>query len=522
LLLPAAFLGWLLLRPMLAPDLDAQEKRGKQIYFEGNSPGGSKIKAYIGKDMIELPGSAATCGSCHGPDGRGRPEAGVIPSDITWNHLVKSYGHSHPMGRKHPAFTEASLKRCILNGRDPAGNRLDASMPTYSMSAEDINALVAYLKRLQTDFDPGLENKRIRIGTMLPDDGRTAEIGRGMLAVMAAYFEDVNSRGGIYNRKLQLITSTYDNTAQSGLAGVERLIDKQDVFAVVGPVIVGADHEVAGLVESRKIPMIGPFTYVSPDPDALNDFTFYLLSGLNEQVRALVDFAARDLALAEPRIAVLGLGDEKQRDLQSAIAAQCESHGWAAVAGFSFVPGRFDVPEAARALKEQGVDALFYLSTGGLRELLAAAVDIDWQPYVFLPGALIKKEILQMPAGFQNRIYLSYPTLPSDQTLAGSAELKDLLKRHEIAADYLTAQISALVAARILVEGLKRTGRDLSREKFIRSLEKLNEFQTGLTPSISYGPNRRIGARGSHIVTVDLEKKEFAPVGKWIAVSDRN
>ncbi len=55
----------------------------------------------------------------------------------------------------------------------------------------------------------------------------------------------------------------------------------------------------------------------------------------------------------------------------------------------------------------------------------------------------------------------------------------------------------------------------------MRSLEKLYEFQTGLTPRITYGPNRRIGALGAHIVTVDLENKNFAPVGKWIDITDR-
>ena len=62
----------------------------------------------------------------------------------------------------------------------------------------------------------------------------------------------------------------------------------------------------------------------------------------------------------------------------------------------------------------------------------------------------------------------------------------------------------------------------LSREKFMRSLEKLYQFQTGLTPRITYGPNRRIGVLGSHVVTVDLEKKNFVPVGEWIEISSRS
>jgi ABC-type branched-subunit amino acid transport system substrate-binding protein len=522
LLLPVVLLGWLFIRPLLEPPLTPQELRGKQIYFEGNSPSGDKIKAFIGNDRIALPGSAATCGSCHGSDGRGRPEAGRIPSDITWDHLMKPYGHSHSLGRNHPAFTEASLKRSILNGNDPAGNQLDVTMPTYSMSIEDINDLIAYMKRLQTDFDPGLEDKSIRIGTLLPAGGRTAGIGQGMVEVMAAYFEEINSNGGIYNRKLKLIASPYDTVGPSALADAARLMDDENVFAMVGAVIAGADRQIAKLAEDKKVPLIGPFSFFSADPDALNEFTFYLFSGLNEQVRVLADFAADELKLDNPRIAVLGAGDAHQQKLQTAITEQCRAHGWRAVTGFSLMPGRFDANAAARALKQQEVEVLFYLSTRELRELLDAADKINWRPYVFLPGALIKKEIIELPAGFQNKIYLSYPNLPSDQTPAGISEFQTLLKKHELSARHLTSQITAFVAAKILVEGLKRSGKDLSREKFMRSLEKLYEFQTGLTPRITYGPNRRIGARGSHIVTVDLEKKNFAPVGRWMAISDRS
>jgi ABC-type branched-subunit amino acid transport system substrate-binding protein len=521
-LLPTVFLSWLFLRPLLAPPLTHQELRGKQVYFEGTSPGGGKIKSYIGKNKIPLPGSAATCGSCHGPDGRGRPEAGVIPSDITWDHLMKPYGHSHPLGRKHAAFTEASLKRSILNGDDPAGNRLDASMPTYAMSVEDINDLIAYMKRLQTDFDPGLEEKSIRIGTLLPAGGQTAAIGQAMSEIMAAYFEEINSNGGIYNRKLRLIAAPFDTTGPSALADAARLMDAENVFAVVGAVIAGADREMTELAEDKKVPLIGPFSFFSADPNALNEFTFYLFSGLNEQVRTLVDFAARQLKLDNPRIAVIGAGDAHQKELQKAITEQCDANGWTAVAGFSFVPNRFNADAAARALKQQGVDALFYLSFQGLKPLLEAAEKINWWPYILLPGAFIQKDILALPVGFQKKIYLSYPTLPSDQTPAGISEFQTLLKKHQLSVKHLTSQISALVAAKILVEGLKRTGKDLSREKFMRSLEKLYEFQTGLTPRITYGPNRRIGALGSHIVTIDLEKNNFTPVGEWIALSDRS
>ena len=162
---------------------------------------------------------------------------------------------------------------------------------------------------------------------------------------------------------------------------------------------------------------------------------------------------------------------------------------------------------------------LFYLGTGGLKALLEEAGKLNRFPYVFMPGAHVQEEMFQVPPAFQKKIYLSYPILPSDQTPGGMSELKALLEKHNIPMKHWTSQVSALSAAKVLVEGLKGAGRDLSRAKLMHSLEQLYQFQTGLTPPITFGSNRRIGALGAHVVTLDLEKKDFVPVGGWVAVS---
>ena len=62
----------------------------------------------------------------------------------------------------------------------------------------------------------------------------------------------------------------------------------------------------------------------------------------------------------------------------------------------------------------------------------------------------------------------------------------------------------ALAAAKVLLEGLRRAGRDVTRQKLVSSLEELYDFSTGLTPNITFGPNRRIGAGGTYVIEYDV------------------
>src|SRR6185295_6806471 len=144
-----------------AAPLTPEEESGKKIFAEGVSPSGATISAAVGVQSTRVAGSIVPCANCHGADGLGRPEASVRPSIITWQELTKPYGHSHESGRKHSAFTEKTLANALLRGVDPAGNRLDPVMPRYTLSERDLSALIAYVKRIDTDLDPGLSDHRI-------------------------------------------------------------------------------------------------------------------------------------------------------------------------------------------------------------------------------------------------------------------------------------------------------------------------------------------------------------------------
>ena len=75
--------------------------------------------------------------------------------------------------------------------------------------------------------------------------------------------------------------------------------------------------------------------------------------------------------------------------------------------------------------------------------------------------------------------------------------------------------MAALAAVKLLVEGLRGAGHTLDRERLVEAIEALYRYETGLTPPLTYGPNRRIGALGAHVMVVDIANKTTRPVGEW-------
>jgi ABC-type branched-subunit amino acid transport system substrate-binding protein len=503
--------------------LTPEEKRGKQIYLRGTSASGREIMAYLGEASLEVPGSAMTCAGCHGAEGQGKPEGGVTPSDLTWSALTKPYGVVHANGRKHPPYTERALELAVTRGLDPAGNRLLNVMPRYQMAREDLNDLIAYLKRLGTDRDPGVSDSEIRIGMLVPaQKGALAEMGAAIKSVVAAYFEEVNRQGGIYNRKIELKFAETGDTAAASAANVQRLITDEQIFALSGAMIAGADKEIATLAQNSEVPLVGPFTLYPPVTASVNRQVFYLLPGIDDQARALVVFAARKFAddkSTTPRAGIVYQESELNAGVAAAIEEQIKKAGWSAPVSVKYARGRFDAGTVAREFSAKGVNAVFLVGGGeDARAFMAAAEKSNWTPALYLPGALTGRDILDAPPAFKGRIFLSFPSVPSDVKPAGLENLRALAAKYKLPQTHVAAQISAYVSAQLLVEGLKRAGRDLSREKLITALEGLYEFETGLTPPLTYGPNRRVGAAGAYIVNVDTEKKQFVPASGWVEI----
>ncbi|HSR67235.1 MAG TPA: ABC transporter substrate-binding protein [Acidobacteriota bacterium] len=495
-------------------DLTPQEQRGKQIYLTGASPSSQPVVALMGEEKTEVPATLLPCVNCHGSDGRGRPEGGVIPSNVRWETLTKPYGVRHETGRSHPPYTLETLTASITEGVDPAGNALNTAMPRYRMSDDDLQALVAYLQKLGQERDPGVDEESLRLGLLLPPG--SLMVAESMRRLLQAYFEDVNQNGGIYGRKLELQTYYLPADPAQAESAVIEFIDEKDIFALVSPFLADREEALVKLADRRGLPMVGPIT-LRPQLDfPLNRKVFYLLSGLATQSRVLIGFAAQQSGLSQVRLAVVAPLREDLKEAVDAAKEEAFRQDWPEVVEIRYAAGELKPAQAVKKLRQGQIDAVLFLGRDAdASAWLEAAEAAEYRPYLLSPASLAGAALFQAPQAFAGKIFSSAATLPADFERSAVGEFLGLAQEADLSRQGRPQQILTLASAKILLEGLRQSGRDVSREKLVDRLEGLYRFETGLTPPVTYNPNRRIGAKGAYVLLVDLEKKDFTPQGPF-------
>ena len=144
-----------------------------------------------------------------------------------------------------------------------------------------------------------------------------------------------------------------------------------------------------------------------------------------------------------------------------------------------------------------------------------------------LGNATVAKRVLLTQAVFSSIPTASRKLLPAETYVAFATPLSRVAQNAQSAfaqtrararndKSAILAEANAYSAAALMIEALMRTGRDVSREGFIDTLEAVRNFEGGMTPPLTFGPNRHVGSRGAEIVRYDSFAGTLATSGTWI------
>lgn len=499
--------------------LTPQEQNGQMIYLTSKSPSEGTI--YIKQEdgtKLDAVTSGITCVGCHGEDGRGGQEAGAITSDIRYIYLTKPYGVTHPSGRKHPPYTDELLRRSITEGIDPAGNRLDPTMVRWDMSEKDLDGLVAYIHRLSEMARPGVTDELIKIGCVLDISGPLADAGRAVKEMIEAAFKVINTDRNIYGRSLKLVVSDGGNDTSKSLEAARRLVEEENVFCMIGNLGEAATREVIPYLEKKGVPLIAPLSPTYQGESTLLQDVFYMFPSPAFQARVMVDFIMQSAKKDEPPgpgIAVIYSNDRFGKAGLEAAKDQLANYRQRLVAEIDYDFSSLDPVEIAKTLSEKKADNVLVLTPDPRIAMIVMEADkLSYSPKYLCNNMLIMPSIFKIPRASERFLMIQNFSFAGRENPA-TAEFMEIIKGVQISQHHLIMQAGAFAGVKVLEEGLRLTGRDLTRRSFINGMERLR-VDTGLFGVISYGRGERDGVSGVFMVRPDETTGNFIPVTKWL------
>ncbi len=486
-------------------DLAAQ-RAGKRLFQLGLNRQGGDLQAQIGGG-VPLSGERVACARCHGVQGQGQREGGAAAPPLRWSVLTQ--GRAAGAGLlARPAHDEASLLRAVRNGLGADGQPLGAAMPRFQLAPREAADLLAYLRVVGTDADAeaGVSADTVRLATALPLTGPQAALGQALRQGIEACLARA-AGSAIFGRQVTL--TVHDSHADPQALQAAALAD--DHLALVAPWWPQLDAR-ALAQRLPGLPVIGALGQAA-ELDGAPPHWFGIAPLLGNQARVMVDAIADGLPGRTGRLLLVAGGDTVAPLAAEALRAQAAQYPGLQVSTLAWPaqPAAL-VPALTEALRHTPPDALVVLAPADALEAVAGTVAREAPSLpIHASQSQAGSAPQRWPADLRSRLRLT-TTTPQADALAPAAFLADLQAigaRPQLPA----LQSQAYAAACATLEGLRRTGRTLSRDGLQRGLESLRNFQTGVLPPISFGPRQRHGVWEARLVRPAPGGDQ--PLGTW-------
>src|ERR1700726_3081103 len=171
----------------------------------------------------------------------------------------------------------------------------------------------------------GVSPDTILFGQAAALDGPSSALGQGMRQGILAAFAEINARGGVHGRKLELISRDDGYDPDRSVVQTTKLIDEDKVFALIGAVGTPTTTVTVPIAKARNVPFIGPFTGAGflRAPDLQN--VVNIRASYGAEAEAWIKHLTEDLHVS--RIAIFYQDDSYGRDGLAGVKAALEKRG---------------------------------------------------------------------------------------------------------------------------------------------------------------------------------------------------
>ena len=361
---------------------------------------------------------------------------------------------------------------------------------------------------------PGVTEKEILIGSCSALEGPSHFLGTETVTGAKAYFVMVNDAGGVDGRKLKLLTydDSYDPAKTE--ACFNRLME-QKVFALGFFVGTPTAVKYIPMAESNKIPVVGLFTGAQTLYAPLRHWIVNVRASYFDETREQIDGLWGTLGYK--KIGVIYPEDAFGAAVLEGVKAALKSHGAEPIAAASYQRQTAQVGGAIDTVRAAHPDAVVVVGPSNtVAPILKQAHAKGWKP-LFLTVSFVGTDELIQEAGLDAEGTVITQVMPPYYLtdLKTVALYRRTLTKHFPSAQPNFVSFEGFVDAMVLVEGLKRAGKELTREGLIRGIESIHELDFGLGPELKLDYSAKDHKGFDHVLPTVIRGGRAVPFTDW-------
>jgi branched-chain amino acid transport system substrate-binding protein len=315
------------------------------------------------------------------------------------------------------------------------------------------------------------------IGQSAPLSGSNKELGEDIRDGARAYFKKVNEAGGVHGRKLELVTLDDANDTKKSDANTKALLENHNPIALYGYASATLSRPALPQVEAANIPFFAPFTGADP----MRKFNRHVYNHRASYADELEKIVEHYTTFGLKRFAVLHYDDTVGKENLNAVDRALKSRNLAPIAIASVQRTQTDLAQDIDKVIKANPDVvilttLYKTSADFIKGARKEGSGTQFVSTSFAGSTALAGTLGASGLGVaMSQVAPSYSKRSIPVVREYQAALESLLGRKE----FSYTSLESYIAAKVLVEGIRRAGPQPTREKVLAALDGIKDFDVG-------------------------------------------
>lgn len=349
--------------------------------------------------------------------------------------------------------------------------------------------------------DAGVTDSTILIGSSAVLTGPLGPQTTDYTVGSGLYFDAINAAGGVYGRKIIYKPLDDGFEVKRTVENTRKLVQDDQVFLIYNSTGTANTAAILPLLTEHKTVIFGPVTGASTFRDNFNRYLFNVRASYAHEAQRIVQ---QQLQIGITKVAMVYQDDGFGNALMTEVKSAAQARKLDIPTFIKINPKQPDFNAAAAAIAQAQPQAVVMGTAGLTFSSFVKALNATTARPVIYGFSVVSTDMLNRELGAAARGIVLAQIMPSlrNGSVPVVQEYLRLLKAKNAQAEPSSSQFEGFVHAKVLVEGLRRGGKNLSTDSFIKGLETGGDISFGKFVA-HYSPDNHGGSSYVELAIMD-------------------